>query len=334
MFQKKNIYDIINKRLTKKGHDLIMSIFLENYNNYNIYIRFDYDKTIQAYKICWYDMDFIDKKNIENYTNSQLMTKNLGLKMDRILGDISLKNTIIDDENIIGDRIEVLFKNKEGLKEYTFSRFLPKKYKQLAEPIVIAFSYLPRGMEGILQEILAPFNNMEEYYNSIKPFRFNIENGDENQIFRKDVIERGTKFYEEGNIAYLEHIQSRYISVVNMKKPYVVTIKQINPEFVSMSCSCASDHLCKQEYAVLKAIRNKQFNSFYKVQFSAKEETLLERVTNGSFSLCCGVEKDCLLIVTIENELLKVPILLNGKKCFKIIEDDEDLTLSKYFEKL
>lgn len=49
----KSIFDKINEYLLKKGHELVMSIYLSNYNNNNIYIRFDYIKKLSVYKIVW-----------------------------------------------------------------------------------------------------------------------------------------------------------------------------------------------------------------------------------------------------------------------------------------
>ena len=100
-----------------------------------------------------------------------------------------------------------------------------------------------------------------------------------------------------------------------------------------MLCTCPCDYTCKHIYAVVKSIREKKFINFYKVKFIGKGESLLEKITNGAFSICCGVENDNLLIVTIDNEILKIPILFNGEKCFEIIEDDDELSLSKYLDK-
>ena len=192
--KKKNSFDIINNYLTKKGHDLIMSIYFENYNEYNIYIRFDYVKTVQAYKICWFDLNFIDYKHLDNYINIQTMTKNFGLKLDRVLGGINLQSDYLENLDILGDRVEILFQNKYGLNEYVFSRFLPKQWRQLADALVLTFAYLPRGMENILEELLGSLSDSEEYYNSLKPIKFNLFKTPLEEVFRKDVITRGEKY--------------------------------------------------------------------------------------------------------------------------------------------
>ena len=334
MFKKKNNFEKIDSYLSRNGHDLIASLYLENYNHYNIYIRFDYVKTIQAYKIVWIDMDFMNYKHIKDYINQQVMTRNMGLKLDRLLGNVNYENIYEENENILGDRLELVFNNRFGTKEYSFARFLPKKYKDLFDPIIIMFTYLPRAMEVILEEILAPYNDAEEYYNQLKPIRFNLQKDKIDKIFREDVITRGKKYYEENHILFLEKLDNKYLAVIKgNSKPYIVTIQEVNEDFTLIRCTCPCESYCKHEYATLLAIKEKKFNNFYKVRFNGKEETLLEKVKNGSYSLCCGVDGDFLLIITYEHEIVKMPIILNGKKCFEVIEDDDELTLSKYLEK-
>jgi hypothetical protein len=333
MFKKKTSFEKIDSYLSKKGYDLIMSLFLENYNNYYLYIRFDYVKTIQAYKITWIDMDFINYKHPENYINTQIMTRNMGIKLDRLLGSIDTENTYLEDDNILGDRVEIVFNNKFGYKEYTFSRFLPNELKSLFDPIIIVFTYLPRSMEVILEEMLAKYSGGEEYYNHLKPIKFNLKKDKIDDIFRKDVIERGKKYYEEGHVTFLEKIDNKYVALVSGDKPYLVIIEEIDEDFTLIRCTCPCEYYCKHEYATLLAIKEKKFNNFYKVRFIGKEETLLERIRNGAYSICCGVENDSLLIITNDNEIVKMPIILNGKKCFEVIEDDDDKSLSEYLKK-
>ena len=87
MFRKnESIFDKINKYLTKKGHELVMSVFLSDFNNHDIYIRFDYVGKLSVYKIVWVDLKFIDEKRLEDYINQQIVTKYVALQIvDKIL---------------------------------------------------------------------------------------------------------------------------------------------------------------------------------------------------------------------------------------------------------
>ena len=52
---KKSVFDKINDYLNKRGHELVLSIYLNNYNGNNIYIRVDYVRKLSIYKIVWVD---------------------------------------------------------------------------------------------------------------------------------------------------------------------------------------------------------------------------------------------------------------------------------------
>ena len=59
---------------------------------------------------------------------------------------------------------------------------------------------------------------------------------------------------------------------------------------------------------------------------------MLEDVRKGKFYLAYGIENDNLLIVSENGGLSKLPILVNGKVAFEVIEDDDNLSLSKIIE--
>ena len=86
---KKSIFDRVNSCLMKKGHELIMSIYLCNYNGNEIYIRFDYVRKISAYKISWVDFNFFDNKkiitpeiNAPKNAKNEIGCKNLKIKLN------------------------------------------------------------------------------------------------------------------------------------------------------------------------------------------------------------------------------------------------------------
>ena len=52
----KSIFDKINEHLSKKGHELVMSIFLNNFNGNDIYIRFRVHGMTGAF-VCYMSLD-------------------------------------------------------------------------------------------------------------------------------------------------------------------------------------------------------------------------------------------------------------------------------------
>ena len=64
MFEKKNIFEKINSFLHKKGHEIVMSLYLDGYNGNQIYIRVDYVRKLSVYKVVWVDLNYIDEKHL------------------------------------------------------------------------------------------------------------------------------------------------------------------------------------------------------------------------------------------------------------------------------
>ena len=99
-----------------------------------------------------------------------------------------------------------------------------------------------------------------------------------------------------------------------------------------MSCSTEKPYLDEHIYATLKSIREKKYKNFYKVKYKNNGVNMLEDVRKGKFYLAYGIENDNLLIVSENGGLSKLPILVNGKVAFEVIEDDDNLSLSKIIE--
>lgn len=332
MIKKKSVFDKIEKYLRKKGHQLCMSIFLCDYNKNNIYIRFDYLPKLSCYKIVWVDLNFFDEKNIEQYINIQMVTKVLSMRLVEMMQNVKYDNSYSFHERFIGDRVEILSYFQDKVTEFVFDRFLPIEWKFLIDPLVIVFSYLPRSMEVFLNEMFGSFDGLEKNYMFHKPIRFDIFKDDFKELFSSSSINIGTKYYENDHVSFLEKIDNQYIAIVEERRPFLVTIDDLGEGVYQFHCSCKIDNYCRHLYAVLLAIRNKKFKKFYKVKYIGKEETMLELVTISNYYLCFGVDEDNLLVVTGKDMVSSFPILQNGKKAFEVIEDDDNLSLSKIID--
>ncbi len=334
MFKKnKSIFDKINNYLSKKGHELVMSIFLSDFNKHNIYIRFDYVDKLSVYKIVWIDLNFVDEKHLEDYINQQIMTKYLAVQIVEKIFENKMDSSYKIDEDIKGDRVEIIYYQGEKVKEFVFNRFLPLEWDFLIDPLALVFSYLPRSMEVFLNEIFAIFDGTREKYNSLKPVKFDLLNGDDDGIFRSQVILQGTKCYEDDRVEFLEKIDDHYLAIVEGAVPYLVNIRDYEDGYVFLWCNCKSDYYCKHIYAAILAIREKKFKPFYKVVYKGKDETLLDKVMMGKYFLCFGIEGDKLLLITAESMIFRADILVDNKPVFEVIEDDDDYSLSKALER-
>ena len=67
---------IIRLRKKKyKNNNLFLEIYLLEYEGFNIYIRIDYDKKLDVYKLNWYDLESIQDKNIEKDMGSEYINR-------------------------------------------------------------------------------------------------------------------------------------------------------------------------------------------------------------------------------------------------------------------
>ena len=331
--EKKSLFEIINKYLTKKGHEIVMSIFLSDYNNHDIYIRFDYVKKLSVYKVVWFDMNFLDIKHIDEYINQQIVTKFIAMQLiEKIMSNKNDSAYYFNDE-IKGDRVEVLFYQDKKVKEFVFDRFLPIEWAFLIDPFALIFSYLPRSMEIMLNEIFAIFDGTENRFNALKPIKFDLINGDDDKIFGPRDILEGTKYYENDRVEFLEKIDNHYLAIVEERQPYLVNIREDDDGFAFLWCNCKQTGFCKHIYATLLAIRDKKYKAFYKVGYIGKDESLLDKVMTGKFFLCYGIEGDKLLLITAESMVFKADIVVDGKKVFEVIEDDDECSLSKALDR-
>ncbi len=324
----------IDKYLTKKSHINYFSILLKSYNQNDLYIRFDYVNKIKAYKIIWFDLQYLDTNHLEYFESSQLVTSYLANKMVDYLINLKLETASYIDSNILNDRVEIYNKidDKKGTRKYTFDRFLPLEWKELINPLSLIFTYLPRSMELILNEMFAKYDKQVEYYNSRKPIKINISNGEYDHLFRKDIISIGKKLVKR--VEFLEEIDNKYIAVIDDRILILVVIEKVTNDFYHFYSSTNKPYLDEFIYATITAIQKKEFKNFYKVKYKDKRaRNLLDEVRKGEYFCCCGIEEDGMLLVSLDRGIIKVPYLENGKLVFEVIEDDDNLSLSKIIEK-
>lgn len=333
MKKEKNIQNIVDKYLAKKGHDKVLTIYLDNYNGNKIYVRYDYVTDIMVYKVTWVDLNFFNEKKIDKFINSQTVTKLLATRMAEIITKVNVPSGEVLDDNIIGDRVTIINYESKETGTYVFDRFLPLEWKFLIDPLAIIFSYLPRSMECFLTEMFGKLDGIEEKFNALKPYKFNIFIDDLTKLFKPAIISRGTKYFEEDRVSFLEKINDKYVAIVDGTYPYLVIVHMVDDEHVILWCNCKHEGYCKHICATLLAIRKKNFKNFYKVKNNNANASLLDKITDGSFNLCFGVENDNLLLVSNDGGIVSVPIVSDGKCSFTVLEDDDELSLSKLLDK-
>ena len=151
------------------------------------------------------------------------------------------------------------------------------------------------------------------------------------ESLKEKIMDIGHRYYDLNHVTFIEKQDNQYIAIVEDVLPNLVTITE-DKGYVRLWCNCKSKGLCKHIYAAILAVRNNDKKPFYKVRYIGKEESLLEKVTVSNFYLCFGVENDKLLIITAEGIIFPADIIQKGKVVFEVIEDDDELSLSKILD--
>ena len=83
------------------------------------------------------------------------------------------------------------------------------------------------------------------------------------------------------------------------------------------------------------AIRNKEFNNFYKVAYDINTENVMEMVAVFKYFLCAGTKDDKLILLNNYGKIEYAPLFNEeGKLLWKVIEDDKKGTLKKEIDKI
>lgn len=314
-----------------KNKNLFLELYLLDYEGFSIYIRIDYDKKLDVYKLNWYDLEAIQDKNIEKYMGSEYISRK---DLERILKILENKENNYHEEqekNIVALNV---YEN-EGY-HYQFTRFIPKELSFLSEIFITIFENLPKKLEEFLYELHGDLMETRTKYEYHDELEFDLFEGDLTEIFGEKIIERGKKYYKENKVKFLEKIDDKYYSIVSGTEKYLTVIKyDEKTKKMLVYCTCPCEFYCKHMYSVIKAIRKNEIRKFYKVLYINKKQNLLENTTNNKYILCSGLEEDYLEIINKYGEIELVPLLDEDNNLnFKVLEDDENKSLTKEINKI
>lgn len=332
-----NKIELINKYFKKDNN--IIELSLINYEGYNIYIRLDELKSTKTFKLSWFDLDLILDKNMDKYISSEYIPKD---KIEAFINNInSLENINTNYKSEVQDNCKVKLdvkintKNKEQIS-VEFYKYLPEEITYVYNILNFIFQNLPKKLEGFLYEIISSLTGQTTKYEYQKEFDFDLFNDDINSLFDERIIERGSEYYDDKRVLFLEKIDDRYFAVVNGTYKYLTIVKYNDEEKkTQVYCNCPCEFFCKHIYAVMKAIRNDEFSRFYKICQKNNTKDLLEKVLSFDYYLCLGVEDDLLVIVNNQGSLELVPVVdEDNNPLWDVLEDTEDEYLTKEIENI
>lgn len=93
--------------------------------------------------------------------------------------------------------------------------------------------------------------------------------------FQHQIIKRGEDYYKDGNVSQVIKNKNTFIAKVEGTDYYEVKITiDKDSKTLSCNCTCPCEFLCKHEYAVLLAIKNKKY-----IEKELKEEIVKNNIT-------------------------------------------------------
>lgn len=93
--------------------------------------------------------------------------------------------------------------------------------------------------------------------------------------FQHQIIKRGEDYYKAGNVIQVIKNKNTFIAKVKGNNYYEVKINIDNDsKTLSCNCTCPCEFLCKHEYAVLLAIKNKKY-----IEKELKEEIVKNNIS-------------------------------------------------------
>ncbi len=318
--------DLINKYFKKKKEMIIMELVIKDYNNSNFYMAIVFNKRLEKFKVAYIPLDVVNSSKIADYICYQFINiktvnyilESLNSEKDKF-EDPSARNNL--NENINNFYIEISINLAEKVYKFKTTKYLPKKWIYLFDPIVIIFEHIPNIMSELCTEILSVITDSNVSIDYKSSLNFDLFNDNIDDLFEKTICKQGLEYYNNSEVKFVENVNGKYFAIV---KDHLVIIEYNSKQKVlNLYCDCKSHVPGKHIYAALMAIRNKEVKEFYKIMVVDKKEDFAKENQRAKYYLCFGTEKDTLNVIEASAKK-KLPISIFENKTAKIIYDIDD----------
>ena len=330
-----NKRNLIDKYLKKNKHICLFDVLTIDVNNLSIYIRLDYVKTSNTYKVIWVNLTQMTSNKVEQWINSNLIYPSKVEEFKEIIASNGITKDYIDEDDIDASVIiNSYITGYEFTKNtFEFKRYIPLCWSFLADALSIIFDAMPRYLyveyQVLTQKLINPTHD------SI--FIFDLQKDNIDDLFDENIIKRGKEYFDNNRVTYIEHQKDTTYALVCGTQNYLTVVHYLDEtKEMQMSCTCDCNFFCKHMYATLLAIKNKKEYKFFKIAYIDDSKSILDNLQNFNYFLCAGIYEDYFVIINNDNFEF-INILDNNKLNFKIVEDDKNHTLEKelkeYLEK-
>lgn len=304
----------ISKYLKKKWEKVIVDITIQDYNQSNFYIALIYNVKIEKFKVLFLPMDLVDS-NIEEYVCYQFINVNL---VNYILETIHkakdrYKNLEVrNQKNSMISNYYIEINTHIGGEDYQFktTKYLPKQWPFLYEPVSILFEHVPNVMNELCRDILAVLDGREDIILYQKSITFDIFDGNLNQVFSNP------KLLE---VSFLEKANGKYFGIIQGK---LIIIEYIRGKS-TLNLYCNTEYQDDYFYSCINLIKKGEFKNFYKLMVvDDKSDFEVENVI-AKYYLCYGISNDCFQIIE-GADISLLPIRKYRDGLVKIIGDNKE----------
>ena len=290
----------IRKILKRKKEDIILDLYLQNYDSSDYYFALVFNNKIEKYRVLFVPIDYIKNSlNIENYFCYQFVfLHTVNFMIETIKNN---ENKYIEDSyrNRLNPNIDsyyIEFNTYVDNKNYTFkfTQYINKEFYYFFDLFVTLFEYTPKVISELCDKILYEFKESNEAVRYNNCYEFDMNNSLKTLISKK-VINRHK--YKLDDISYIEKIGYRYYMILNDE---VFIIDYDNFKLKLSIYSGKYDSLGDEIYIFLKAIQNNIEKKFNRIKVCKNTDDFDLENKNIDYYLCYGIKKD------VETDYLKI----------------------------
>ena len=248
--------EYIRKILKRKKEDIILDLYLQNYDSGNYYLALVFNNKIQKYRVLYVPIDFIKNPfSIENYFCYKfifLHTVNFIVETLNNYESKYIEDSFRDRSNPNMKTYYIEFNTFINDKNYTFkfTQYINKEFSYFFDLFVTLFDHAPNIVRELCDKILYEFKDSNEAVRYNCCYEFDMRNRLKD-LFPKQVINRHK--YKFDDISFIEKIGYRYYMILNDE---VFIIDYDNFKFELKVYSGKHDSLGDEIYIFVKAIQN------------------------------------------------------------------------------
>ena len=293
--------DNIRKILKRKKEDIILDLYLKDYDSANYYFSLVFNNKIQKYRVLYVPIDFIKNPfSIENYFCYQfifLHTVNFIVETLNNYESKYIEDSFRDRSNPNMKTYYIEFNTFINDKNYTFkfTQYINKEFFFLFDLFLTLFDHTPKVASELCEKILYEFRESNEAVRYNCCYEFDMRNSLKT-LFPKTVINRHK--YKLDDISYIEKIGYRYYMILNDE---IFIIDYDNFKFDLNIYSGKYDSLGDEIYVFVKAIQNNVEKKLTRIKVCKETDDFYSVNDNSAnYYLCYGINKD------VENDYLKI----------------------------